>query len=279
MMFESTANGDVRVMVDDSTAGSSSATAVPPAIQKSAFQKRHTRNLSAHFFEGARISSEGSDGEGDNMDARPVSATFTYDAPRIHTNVANTYNAPPWRHHESHPHYHPPAGENHKFYISPTSFHYKSAAMSGNHPPAHPVAVGGSRDYPSMQQQQTVDQTVTGPGAGAAGHKHRRGFSGGVSNPVHMHRRINSLGGSASVERPKTTTNTTQPQSQYYEGSPSSEPYQKIREIPRRRNGHHRVTSAGLDMLSAAAGVSKEDLAAAAGSTTSRPNHPPYLPP
>eukprot|EP00978_Attheya_sp_CCMP212_P010781 scaffold26263_cov48-Attheya_sp.AAC.3 len=108
-------------------------------------------------------------------------------------------------------------------------------------------------------QQQAVDETAGGDGA--AGHKHRRGFSGGVSNPVHAHRRINSQGGSAPVERTKTTT-TIQPQSQYFDES------NQIREAPRR--SHHRVTSAGLDMLSAAAGVSKEDLAAAAG--PSRPD-------
>lgn len=89
----------------------------------------------------------------------------------------------------------------------------------------------------------------------AVGQKHRRMFSGDVSNPPLAHRRINSIGNAAAVER-------RYPQ-------------------PRGKR-HQRENSAGLDILSAAAGVSNDELAAAAGakpSPTSSPWEPPSQPP
>lgn len=71
----------------------------------------------------------------------------------------------------------------------------------------------------------------------ATGRKHRRGFSGDVSNPPEAHRRINSSGNSTSVRR---------------------------RSHGQERR-HQRVDSAGLDILTAAADVSREELSAAAG--------------
>jgi len=71
----------------------------------------------------------------------------------------------------------------------------------------------------------------------SVGQKHRRVFSGEVSNPAEAHRRINSIGNSASVQR---------------------RPFIQERQ-------HQRVDSAGLDILTAAADVSREELAAAAG--------------
>ena len=75
-----------------------------------------------------------------------------------------------------------------------------------------------------------------------AGRKHRRMFSGEFTNPPLAHRRINSIGNSAAVQRP---------------------------------HRHHREHSAGLDILSAAADVSKDDFAAAAGVPMSRRRTPP----
>ena len=91
------------------------------------------------------------------------------------------------------------------------------------------------------------------------GQKHRRMFSGDVSNPPLAHRRINSIGNAAAVER--------------------------SRQNPRGGKRHSRDDSAGLDILSAAANVSKDELAAAAGAakptTTTSPWEPPsgYAPP
>ncbi|CAJ1952390.1 unnamed protein product [Cylindrotheca closterium] len=68
------------------------------------------------------------------------------------------------------------------------------------------------------------------------GQKHRRGFSGEFSLPAEAHRRINSIGNSASVSRPN---------------------YSQDRR-------HQRVDS-GLDILTAVAGASREELAMAAG--------------
>jgi hypothetical protein len=71
--------------------------------------------------------------------------------------------------------------------------------------------------------------------------KHRRMFSGDGSNPSMAHRRINSRGNVASVKR----------------------------EDPHQHHQHHREGSAGLDILSAAVDVTKDELAEAAGPPTS----------
>ena len=98
----------------------------------------------------------------------------------------------------------------------------------------------------------STDESPSSPGAG---NKHRRVFSGDVSNPAQAHRRINSIGTSATIKR------------RSYGGG----------------QHHQRVDSAGLDVLTAAADVSREELAAAAGhrprgSTPSGPWEPPQAP-
>jgi hypothetical protein len=79
--------------------------------------------------------------------------------------------------------------------------------------------------------------------------KHRRMFSGDVSNPSMAHRRINSRGNVASVKR----------------------------ETARQQHHHHREGSAGLDILSAAVDVTKDELAEAAGPPA--PTIAPWDPP
>ena len=74
------------------------------------------------------------------------------------------------------------------------------------------------------------------------GKKHRRVFSGDVSNPREAHRRINSVGKSEPIQR---------------------------RSYGQERQ-HQRVDSLGLDVLTAAADVSREELAAAAGGGAER---------
>lgn len=76
-----------------------------------------------------------------------------------------------------------------------------------------------------------------------AGRKHRRMFSGDATNPNNAHRRINSIGQAASVAR-----------------------------------RHHREDSGGLDILSAVAHSTKEELAAASGSWEAG-RRGPYPPP
>jgi hypothetical protein len=68
-------------------------------------------------------------------------------------------------------------------------------------------------------------------GDALTGRKHRRMFSGGVSYPPQAHRRMNSIGNSHAVQR----------------------------------QHHHRVNSAGLDILSAAVAVTKDELEGATG--------------
>mmetsp|Transcript_57385 Transcript_57385/g.64157 ORF Transcript_57385/g.64157 Transcript_57385/m.64157 type:complete len:734 (+) Transcript_57385:511-2712(+) len=72
--------------------------------------------------------------------------------------------------------------------------------------------------------------TLSHGGELEAGQKHRREYSGDVSNPAQAHRRINSIGNSTSVQR----------------GKP-----------------HRRIDSSGLDALTAAADFSREELEAA----------------
>lgn len=95
------------------------------------------------------------------------------------------------------------------------------------------------------------------------GQKHRRVFSGGVTNPVVAHRRINSGGNTAVINRGGKSG---------YRRSPRMSPNTSLRMSPslsssrhRFSAGHRREDSAGLDMLSAAADVSKQELADAAG--------------
>jgi hypothetical protein len=71
----------------------------------------------------------------------------------------------------------------------------------------------------------------------AARQKHRREYSGDMSNPAQAHRRINSIGNSAAVQR----------------GKP-----------------HRRIDSSGLDALTAAADFSREELEAASAASSHR---------
>jgi hypothetical protein len=92
------------------------------------------------------------------------------------------------------------------------------------------------------------------------GQKHRRGYSEDLANPV-AHRRINSIGNSAPVDRNYG----------YFGDHGNLQPPH-----PRSSYGHRREDS-GLDILSAAANVSKEELAMAAGRPppTVTWDHPP----
>jgi len=74
--------------------------------------------------------------------------------------------------------------------------------------------------------------TLTNVKASEMGQKHRRGYSGDVSNPPEAHRRIDSTGRSTSVKREKL---------------------------------HRRIDSSGLDALTAAADFSREVLESASG--------------
>ena len=73
--------------------------------------------------------------------------------------------------------------------------------------------------------------TLTQLKSSESGQKHRRDFSGDATNPARAHRRIDSIGGSTSVERARP---------------------------------HRRIDSSGLDALTAAADFSREELEAAA---------------
>jgi len=110
--------------------------------------------------------------------------------------------------------------------------------------------------YPTQHSSSSTSGVP--PVSPAVGQKHSRAYSGDMSNPVYAHRRINSIGNGAQIDR-----NTGNP---YYH---SYAPIVKGR--------HHREGSAGLDMLTAAikaADVPKEELAKAAGVPTSPIQNP-----
>eukprot|EP00526_Cylindrotheca_closterium_P007362 CAMPEP_0113617812 /NCGR_PEP_ID=MMETSP0017_2-20120614/8991_1 /TAXON_ID=2856 /ORGANISM="Cylindrotheca closterium" /LENGTH=698 /DNA_ID=CAMNT_0000527255 /DNA_START=361 /DNA_END=2457 /DNA_ORIENTATION=+ /assembly_acc=CAM_ASM_000147 len=87
---------------------------------------------------------------------------------------------------------------------------------------------------PTDQRQMPSSSYAT---SREVGQKHRRGMSGDMSHPPEAHRRINSIGNSASVSRGPNYSQERQ---------------------------HHRVDS-GLDILTAVADASREELAIAAG--------------
>jgi hypothetical protein len=107
---------------------------------------------------------------------------------------------------------------------------YDATTLSGEQ-----TTVGGSRVYAGYRGPPPEASPVIGQ-------KHGRAFSGEVTNPPEAHRRINSIGKSSAVQR---------------------RPYIQERQ-------HQRVDSAGLDILTAAADVSREELAAAAGERAGR---------
>ena len=93
-----------------------------------------------------------------------------------------------------------------------------------------------TRNLSALFGKTSISDDTPGPehiDAELVSRKHRRMFSGDVTNPNLAHRRLNSGGNAAPV--------------------------------PRR---HHRESSEGLDILSAAANASKEELAAVAGTGT-----------
>ena len=95
-----------------------------------------------------------------------------------------------------------------------------------------------TRNLSALFDATSISDEIIGPEQSVAleddmdGRKHRRIFSGGASNPNLAHRRLNSNGNVAQVKR--------------------------------RGPNHHREPSEGLDILSAAANATKEELAAVA---------------
>jgi hypothetical protein len=103
-----------------------------------------------------------------------------------------------------------------------------------DHIPPPPFHRGHRRNLSEhFQDATTLSTEPTVPTSSSVGQKHRRGFSGGLSNPAQAHRRIDSTGNSAAIKR----------------GGPRD---------------HRRIDSSGLDALTAAADFSREELAAAA---------------
>jgi len=95
---------------------------------------------------------------------------------------------------------------------------------------------------------QSLSQPPPSSPAVNVGNKHRRGYSGGMSHTSVAHRRINSIGDSAFVDR-------------FYGGNQGSIPPPQAQN----RRSHRREDSAGLDILSAAADGSKEQVGFPAG--------------
>lgn len=130
-----------------------------------------------------------------------------------------------------------------------------------------------SRGNGSPQPPDDSSLTEEPTQQGITGQKHRRVFSGGATNPVVAHRRINSGGNAALIERELSFSygglnHPTRSRSQNRHHQFGHD------EAPRYVNtSHHRTNSAGLDMLSAAADVSNDVLAQAAGGPDDRGYH------
>uniref|UniRef100_A0A6V2CYR2 WRKY19-like zinc finger domain-containing protein n=1 Tax=Ditylum brightwellii TaxID=49249 RepID=A0A6V2CYR2_9STRA len=97
---------------------------------------------------------------------------------------------------------------------------------------------------PPQQESVYVESTP--------GQKHRLGPSSGTPNTAH--RRLNSIGEAVHIERKYHEYGSQEGHIRYQPPPP-----------PNGHTTHHRVGSAGLDLLTAAADVSKEELAVAAG--------------
>jgi hypothetical protein len=121
-------------------------------------------------------------------------------------------------------------------------------------PPKHEAQRGHARNLSAHFFDATSlgDNRVVNKDDEEGNRKHRRMFSGDGSNPSMAHRRINSRGNVAPVKR----------------------------EAARQQHHHHREGSAGLDILSAAVDVTKDELAEAAGplASTIAPWDPPSNP-
>jgi hypothetical protein len=135
---------------------------------------------------------------------------------------------------------------------SSSSYHTKSSY-------AHRNRLSPTRPDSIMAFSKAATSSKASP-AHNVGSKHRRGFSGGVSNPNVAHRRINSIGDSAQVDRFGYYNGGSGGGYSNYHHHHNYAPSQ-----PHRRSQHRREDSAGLDILSAVADESKEQLEMAAG--------------
>ncbi|KAL7580207.1 hypothetical protein ACA910_012955 [Epithemia clementina (nom. ined.)] len=103
--------------------------------------------------------------------------------------------------------------------------------------PCHTRNLSALFDATSISDDVVGDEQID---ADYTSRKHRRIFSGDVTNPNYAHRRLNSVGNVAPVSR-----------------------------------RHHREGSEGLDILSAAANATKEEVTAVAGNEEARPTWEP----
>jgi len=231
LQYQSTPDGDVRVIVESPCGGG-----VPADIPKlsnaelsTSSKAHHSRNLSAHFYDATNLSDSP---PGDDYSSQKSSAN---DELQVSSDSDSD------------------KGDNS---ISNNNSNRNDDINNNSN--------GGSTHcYPLPQASPTVGQ------------KHRRVFSGGVTNPVVAHRRINSGGNTAVINRGGKSG---------YRRSPRMSP-NTLRMSPslsssrhRFSSGHRREDSAGLDMLSAAADVSKQELADAAG-VPPPPSHSRRSPP
>jgi len=271
LKVESTSDGDVRTFVvepsfdDGSTKASETAPAkeeqpvqeVSPSQSKeeptASKRKAHSRNLSAHFFDATKISEDPSKEEVSPPNHRKAET-----------------------------------GSEERSSFSVQSATKVDGALRSSPPSLGPRGSQNSfRESPTARNDFLTNSNQTPSGTSpaiAAGQKHSRGRSGDFSNQALAHRRINSIGNSAPVDR----TYGGYPHAAPYYPGPSYNPGYSMHPThapPRtsgppagnRENRHHqREGSAGLDMLTAAiADVSKEELAAAAGNREPQPRAKP----
>jgi len=136
--------------------------------------------------------------------------------------------------------------ENERRHARSLSGHFQDATKLSGNGDTFSNRKGTANTYP-VQEARIVSQ-VSGP---IVGQKHRRVFSGDVSNPHLAHRRIDSTGCAAYIDK--------HPMQAYPNKDPksgSSSP--RLEHHPKERS-HRRGSSAGLDLLSVAANVSEDE--------------------
>lgn len=271
--------------------------------------KGHSRNLSAHFFNATKLSDDSPhvpvDDNGDKSKHNPKggqgsSLTISSPSKKKSSFFFKDRGTAPCRS--------PKTGDRHsdlsqqKSYggdhqqhawavVSSRSFHEDTSLETSSSLPFSTGPGGAQGNVPSPRSCRSMDARgfsipvparhhlpPPSPSAAAIGQKHRRVFSGGLSNPAVAHRRINSSGISAPVDKGNSGSYGSYGESSKQglgfpaESTSRSDPSSPVGQYI--EGGHHRENSAGLEMLSAAADVSKDELAAAAGARGGRPSPP-----
>lgn len=222
---------------------------------------RHIRSLSGHFSGAAKLSDTNNNTDHQLPQDRKGQARMCHgNYPQYNNDHTTNTNAnyPSQKYSYSRPQ------EGDRLHTFDDHYHEKMRAYYPKYGDSAGIkmTIGneGRVDRPDGMMASTPPRPPTSRiSSPSIGQKHRRVFSGGRSNPVVAHRRINSGGSSAFVYAPRSSRGGHQ--------------RSQIAPAPIQYHGHRRSSSDGLDMLSAAADVPNDELAAIAGMTPHYHHH------